>query len=199
MLMNKKVSVLTVLFVFLATASLLAQNANSVLKPPKGSQVAIVVFEDLQCPDCRRAAPLLEEASKTYNIPIVRHDFPLPFHSWSFDAALIARYFDKTSKKIGNEFRDYIFEHQPEITPASLRSFAEKFATDHKLDLPFVVDPKGELAAKITADKNLGIGVGIEHTPTIYVVNSKPQAKPFMEVEKPDSQLYQLIEAMKNE
>ena len=198
MLMNKKASVLTVLFIFLAAASLSAQTANSVLKPPKGSQVAIVVFEDLQCPDCRRAAPLLEEASKTYNIPVVRHDFPLPFHSWSFDAALNARYFDKTSKKIGNEFRDYIFEHQPEITPANLRSFAEKFATDHKLDLPFVVDPKGELAAKITADKNLGIGVGIEHTPTIYVVSNKAQGKPFVEVVD-RSKLFELIDTMKRE
>jgi protein-disulfide isomerase len=198
MLMNKKVSVLTLLFVFIATATLLAQTANSVLKPPKGAQVAIVVFEDLQCPDCRRAAPLLEEASKTYNIPIVRHDFPLPFHSWSFDAALIARYFDKTSKKMGNEFRDYIFEHQPEITPANLRSFAEKFATDHKLDLPFVVDPKGELAAKITADKNLGVGVGIEHTPTIYVVSNKTQGKPFVEVVD-RSKLFELIDTMKRE
>jgi len=195
MLMIKRVSILCILFAAVAVS---AQTASSVLKPPKGAQVAIVVFEDLQCPDCRRAAPLLEEAGKTYNIPIVRHDFPLPFHSWSFDAALIARYFDKTSKKIGNEFRDYIFEHQPEITPANLRSFAEKFAADHKLDLPFVVDPKGELAAKITADKNLGIGVGIEHTPTIYVVSNKTQGKPFVEVVD-RSKLFELIDTMKRE
>jgi protein-disulfide isomerase len=197
-MMMKKLSAPTVLFTLLVAATMSAQTPNSILKPPKGAQVAIVVFEDLQCPDCRRAAPLLEEASKTYNIPIVRHDFPLPFHSWSFDAALIARYFDKTSKKIGNEFRDYIFEHQPEITPATLRSFADKFATDHKLDLPFVVDPKGELAAKITADKNLGVAVGIQHTPTIYVVSNKAQGKPFVEVVD-RSKLFELIDTMKRE
>src|SRR5262252_4853661 len=73
------------------------------LKPPKGANVAIIVFEDLECPDCARAAPLLEEASKTYGIPVVRHDFPLPFHPWSFDAAVFARYFDTHSKKLGNE------------------------------------------------------------------------------------------------
>jgi Protein-disulfide isomerase len=56
-----------------------AQNSvDSVLRPPKGSQVAIVVFEDLQCPMCRRTAPLVEQASKTYKIPVIRHDFPLP-------------------------------------------------------------------------------------------------------------------------
>ncbi|MGH9548901.1 MAG: DsbA family protein [Terriglobales bacterium] len=41
-----------------------------------------MVFEDLQCPDCRRAAPLVEEAARTYKIPVVRHDFPLPMHNW---------------------------------------------------------------------------------------------------------------------
>ena len=41
---------------------------NPVLRPPKGTQVAIVVFEDLQCPQCRRISPILEQASRTYKI-----------------------------------------------------------------------------------------------------------------------------------
>ncbi|HVO82098.1 MAG TPA: thioredoxin domain-containing protein [Terriglobales bacterium] len=173
-----------------------AQKDTSPLKPPKGAQVAIVVFEDLQCPDCRRAAPLVEQAAKTYKIPVIRHDFPLPFHTWSFQAAVIARYFDSHSKALGNQFRDYIFENQPEVTPENLRSYAEKFATEHKVDLPFVVDPQGKLAADINADRNLGQRVGIEHTPTIYVVSNKTQGKPFVEVVD-RSQLFQLIDAMK--
>jgi len=176
----------------------IAQSPPTALKPPKGSQVALVVFEDLQCPDCRRAAPLVEQASKTYKIPVVRHDFPLPFHSWSMEAATNARYFDTISKELGNQYRDYIFEHQPEITPQNLRSFSEKFAADHKVDLPFVVDPQGKLAAQIKADKDLGVQVGIEHTPTIYVVSNKTQGKPFVEVVD-RSQLFQLIDAMKRE
>ena len=175
-----------------------AQDVNPALKPPKGAQVAIVVFEDLQCPDCRRAAPLLEEAAKTYKIPVVRHDFPLPMHNWSFEAAVIARYFDTHSKQLGNEFRDYIFEHQPEITAPTLRGFAERFASDHKVDLPFVVDPQGKLAADVGADRDLGKRVGIAHTPTIYVVSNRTQGKPFVEVVD-RSQLFQLIDAMKRE
>jgi len=186
-------------FSFLLVASLaLGQAVDPALRPPKGTQVAIVVFEDLQCPDCRRAAPLLEEAAKTYKIPVVRHDFPLPMHNWSLDAAIIARYFDSRSKQLGNEFRDYIFQHQPEITPPTLRSFAEKFAADHKIDLPFAVDPQGKLAAEINQDRNLGQRVGIQHTPTIYVVSNRTQGKPFVEVVD-RTQLFQLIDAMKNE
>jgi len=177
----------------------LAQDAKStVLKPPKGAQVAIVVFEDLQCPDCRRAAPLLEEAGRTYKIPVVRHDFPLPKHNWSYQAAVNARYFDTHSKQLGNEYRDYIFEHQLEITPENLRSVSEKFGADHKVSLPFVVDPQGKLAAQVNADRDLGVAIGLEHTPTIYVVSNKAQGKPFVEVVD-RSQLFQMIDAMKSE
>jgi protein-disulfide isomerase len=195
-MMMKNNRTLLVLAILLLSSLAFAQKDTSSLKPPKGAQVAIVVFEDLQCPDCRRAAPLVEQAAKTYKIPVVRHDFPLPFHNWSFQAAVIARYFDTHSKAVGNEFRDYIFENQPEVTPQNLRSFAEKFAAEHKVDLPFVVDPQGKLAAEINADKNLGQQVGIEHTPTIYVVSNKTQGKPFVEVVD-RSQLFQLIDAMK--
>jgi protein-disulfide isomerase len=183
----------------LLTAHVSAQDAvNPVLKPPKGAQVAIVVFEDLECPDCRRAAPLVQEAAKTYKIPVVRHDFPLPFHKWSFEAAVIARYFDARSKQLGTQYRDYIFEHQPEITAENLRGFSEKFAADHKVDLPFVVDPQGKLAAEVTADRDLGKSIHLEHTPTIYVVSSKTQGKSFVEVVD-RTQLFQLIDAMKAE
>jgi protein-disulfide isomerase len=195
--MNKPCTVLALLALILVSLAP-AQNVDPALRPPKGASVALVVFEDLQCPDCRRAAPLVAEAGKAYKIPIIRHDFPLPMHNWSFEASVIARYFDTTSKQLGNDFRDYIFEHQPEISPATLRSFADKFAADHKLALPFVVDPQGKLAAAVTADRDLGQRVGIQHTPTIYVVSNKTQGKPFVEVVD-RSQLFQLIDTMKRE
>ena len=171
---------------------------NPVLRPPKGAQVAIVIFEDLQCPDCRRAAPLVEEASKTYKIPVVRHDFPLPFHTWSFEGAILARYFDAHSKALGNEFRDYIFANQLEVTPQNLRGYAEKFAAEHKVELPFIVDPDGKLAALVNADKELGKEIQINHTPTLYVVSNKRSGKPFVEVVD-RSQLYALIDNMLHE
>ena len=173
-----------------------AQATNPALKPPKGAHVALVVFEHLECPDCARAAPLLEEAAKTYSIPVVRHDFPLQMHPWAYDAAILARYFDTHSKKIGNEFRDTVFKHQLEINKDNLRAFAEKFAAEHKIDLPFIVDPQGKLAALVEADRNLGNTIGLNHTPTIYVVSNKNVGKPFVEVVD-RSQLFQLIDTMK--
>src|SRR5512146_1132360 len=118
---------------------------TSALKPPKGYKVAIVVFEDLQCPDCGRAEPLLKEAEKTYKIPLVRHDFPLPMHNWSFQAHILARYFDTTSTDLGEEIRHFIFTNQANITPDNLRNVADHWAADHGTSIPFAVDPNGQL------------------------------------------------------
>ena len=175
---------------------LFAEDVPEALRPPRGAQVALVVFEDLQCPMCGRVAPLLEQASRVYKIPLVQHDFPLPLHNWSFDADVLARYFDTHSKELGNTFRATVFEHQFEISPQNLRGFAEKFAADHKVTLPFVVDPDGKLAALVRADKDLGVSLHTDHTPTIWVVSNKRGDKPYVEV-KDTSQLYVTIDAMK--
>lgn len=171
------------------------ETPDSVLRPPKGAQVAIIVFEDLQCPMCRRTAPLVEEASKTYKIPVVRHDFPLPMHNWSYQAAVMARYFDTHSKALGNDFRDYIFQNQLEINPQNLRSYAEIFAREHKIELPYVIDPNGKLAAEVNADRDLGRSINLDHTPTVYVVSSRNPNRPYIEV-KDSTQLYSTIDAM---
>jgi protein-disulfide isomerase len=186
---------------FLLTASLsYAANevVNPVLRPPKGSTVAIVVFEDLQCPQCRRVSPILEQASKTYKIPLVRHDFPLPMHNWSYDAAVMARYFDSISKSLGDDFRDYIFANQFEINPQNLRGYAERFAAEHKVEFPFVVDPQGKFAAEVNADRDMGKAIKLDHTPTVYIVSSRNPNRPYVEMKEP-SQLYQLIDAMMNQ
>jgi protein-disulfide isomerase len=194
--MLKKLTVVTVLALFASIAA--AQDKAAILKPPKGSSVAIVIFEDLECPDCARAAPLVAEAARTYKIPLVRHDFPLPMHPWAYDAAIMARYFDTHSKAMGNEFRDTVFRHQLEITKGTLRPFAEKFAAAHKVDLPFVVDPEGKLAKLVDADRELGKQLDLQHTPTLYIVSNKHTGTPFVEVVD-RSQLFRQIDMMKKE
>jgi protein-disulfide isomerase len=195
-LMYKKLAGFVVLM--LLSSAAVAQDKAAILKPPKGASVAIVIFEDLECPDCARAAPLVAEASRTYKIPLVRHDFPLPMHPWAYDAAILARYFDTHSKAMGNEFRDTVFRHQLEITKETLRPFAEKFAAAHKVELPFVVDPEGKLAKLVEADRELGKQLDLQHTPTLYIVSNKHAGTPFVEVVD-RSQLFQQIDMMKKE
>jgi protein-disulfide isomerase len=181
----------------LSTIASRAQN-SALLRPPPGAKLALVVFEDLECPSCAMANQQLEEASRVYNIPLVRYDFPLPMHDWSQRAAVLARYFDTKSKKLGDEFRDTVFQHQSEITKDNLQGFAEKFAAAHGTALPFALDPQGKLATQVKADYELGRRLGIHQTPTIYVVSNKQQGTPFVEVSD-RTQLFRLIDAMKAE
>jgi protein-disulfide isomerase len=191
--MKRNVLKSVALALFLLAAVFAFAGDTSMLRPPKGSKVALVVFEDYQCPDCARAAPVLHEAAKKYNIPLVQYDFPLPMHNWSFEAAVNARYFDTKSKKLGDDYRLFVFANQPQITPQNLRGMTERFAADNKVTVPFIVDPSGELAAKVKADYAVGQRVGIEHTPTIYVVSDTTRGTPFVEVVD-RTQLYQLID-----
>jgi protein-disulfide isomerase len=164
------------------------------LRPPAGARVAIVEFEDLECPDCAHANPLLKEAATQYKIPWVRHDFPLPFHNWSFNAAVNARWFDLKSKALGDTYRDAVFANQPAITSLDvLRDFTGKFAKAAGIAMPFAIDPQGKLAAEVKADYALGQRIGIEHTPTIWVVTASSKGAPFVEVVD-RTKLYQLID-----
>jgi len=166
----------------------------SALKPPPGARVAIIEFEDLECPDCANANPLLKEAAAKYNIPWVRHDFPLPQHNWSFQAAVNARSFDTKSKTLGNDYRDAVFANQVSIeTLDELQQFTQRFASSHGVALPFAIDPMGRLSQQVKDDRDLGQRVGVEHTPTIWIVTNAAHAPPFVEVVD-RGRLFQLID-----
>jgi protein-disulfide isomerase len=166
----------------------------SALKPPAGARVAIVEFEDMECPVCGRVNPILKQAVAHYNIPWIRHDFPLPYHNWSKQAAINARWFDTQSKKLGDDYRDQVFANQSSILNLEvLLQFTQRFAATHGVQLPFAMDPQGKLLGAVQADFALGQRVGIEHTPTIWVVTAGSRGAPYIEVQDPN-RLYQIID-----
>jgi protein-disulfide isomerase len=161
-----------------------AQQDMSALKPPPGAHVALFEFADMECPMCARQNPVLKDASAKYHVAWIRHDFPLQMHVWSFQAAVNARWFDTQSKKLGDDYRDSVFASQPSIeTKDDLRSFTEKFAQQHGVALPFVLDPQGKLEAEVKADYALGLRLGVHQTPTVWVVTDRSGgAVPYTEV-----------------
>ena len=161
-----------------------AQQKSSVLKPPPGARVAIFEFADLECPMCARENPVIKEAAAKYHVPWIRHDFPLPQHIWSFQAAVNARWFDEQPKHLGNEYRDAVFANQNSIeTKDDLRQFTDKFAQQHGIAMPFVLDPQGKLEAEVKADYALGQRIGVHQTPTAWIVtDGSGGAAPYTEV-----------------
>ena len=167
----------------------------SALHPPVGARVAIVEFDDLQCPACAAANPILKGAAAQYKIPWVRHDFLIPYHNWSRSAAVNARFFDLKSKPLGDEYRDEVFASQRSIySPDTLAQITQKFAQSHGITMPFAVDPQGKLDSAVNADNVLAQHTGIKSTPAIFVVAANSKGAPFTQVLNPALELYTTID-----
>jgi protein-disulfide isomerase len=148
---------------------------TSMIKPPVGSKVALWEFEDMECPLCAHDAPIVRKAIRDYKIAYVRHDFPLgPMHPWSGDAAIYARYIQlNKSPEVAEQYRLAVFAAQAGISNKDdLHNFTTHFASAHGILWPFVVDPQGKLASLVNADKALGDRIGVQHTPTLWVVTN---------------------------
>jgi protein-disulfide isomerase len=195
--MKKKAIGLVAVLLMTVSAGWAVGN-TSALRPPAGHRMALVVWEDMECPACAHAEPLLQQAKRIYNLPLVRHDFIIPTHRWSMRAHTMARYFDTISPELGEEFRHYVFTNQRSIYATNLRDWADRFAAAHKVALPSFYDPTGVLRAKVEADVQLGRETGptgVRHTPTIYVVSDSPEI-PFVEVTD-QSRLFETIEQVR--
>jgi protein-disulfide isomerase len=173
------------------------QDAEA-LKPPPGARVAIVEFDDLECPTCAHYNPLLKAAAEKYKIPWVRHDFIIPYHNWSRNAAVKAHWFDSKSKALGDEYRDEVFANQPNIyNLATLSLFTQQFAAKHGIKLPMDMDPQNKFEAAVQADVDLGKRTGVNSTPTIFVVEKSANGASYKQVLDPERDLDSMIkEAM---
>lgn len=145
---------------------------TSILKPAPGSKVSILVFEDLGCPACAHAHPYELAAAAKEHVPLIRRDFPLEAHVWTFDAAVFARYLeDRVSPKTAGDYRTDVFLAQRQIASKDdLQQYDARWAKQHGLTIPSPLDPGGKLAAQVKADFDLGVRLHVTLTPTIVVV-----------------------------
>jgi protein-disulfide isomerase len=166
---------------------------TSAFKPPSGAKVAIIEFEDLECPLCATVSPMVRDAMTHYGIPRVHHDFIIPGHAWSRNGAIYARYLeDKVSLQVAEDFRRDVFASQRLIASAEdLQQFTRRWFQAHGQAMPFVIDPTGKCAAEVEAEADCALGrrVGVAHTPTLVVAT----AHRWIEVTEPE-QLYAAID-----
>ena len=144
---------------------------TSMLKPPAGDKIALIEWEDLECPACAHAFPFVHQALNHYHIPYVRYDFLIPNHVWSHQAAIYARYMqDKISPDFAEDYRRQVFANQYRIASQDdLLNFTKQYMSSHGKQMPFVVDPTGQFEREVQADTNLGKKLGLQYTPTIVV------------------------------
>ena len=145
---------------------------TSLLKPPAGAKIAVIEYEDLECPACAHYFPFVHAAVNHYHIPIVENDFQIPGHPWSHEGAIFAHYLKaKVSPEIAEEYRREVFASQFRIeSKEDLHNFTQTFMTQHGKQLPFVVDPTGEFDREVNASTAQGLKLGVMETPTVIVV-----------------------------
>jgi hypothetical protein len=169
---------------------------TSMLKPPAGAKIAIIEWQDLTCPNCAHAFPIVHAAAAHYKIPLMEHDFLLGGEHTVLgdkEAAIWARYLeDKVSPAIADQYRGALFAAQSGISSKDdMANFTRRFFQSHHLQLPFVPDPSGELTKEVMADNALGEKLGVRNTACIIVCTSREW------VHVTDiSQLYQTIDEL---
>ncbi len=134
--------------------------------------VTIVEFGDFQCPACGYAFPNIEKILSDYEgkVKLVFRHFPLDQHK----NAMIASEVAESAEQEGKFFMMYriLYQNQTEWSESSdPMQFFLKYADEIKMDKDkfkkFIEDKKGE--TKINKDKNDGIILGINATPTFFI------------------------------
>jgi len=167
------------LAVFTSTAVLSGQQTSIEGLPE--SKVRVIIYEDLQCPDCAAFRRMLDDKilpRYADKIAFVHRDFPLAKHAWARKAAIASRYFAELKPELGLEYRRHIMSTIKETTPENfndkLAEFARKNAVDPAAALAALNDSR--LAGLVERDFQDGIARGVAKTPTVFV-----SGKPFIE------------------
>ena len=147
---------------------------TSSLRPPSGARVAIIEYEDLECPFCAKAFPIVHAAAKQHQIPIIECDYQIGYHHWSHDAAICAHYLKaKVSLALAEEYRREVFASQLRIASRDdLHSFTQAFFNRYRQQMPFVMDPTGQYDREINETTAQADRIGIRETPSIFVVTN---------------------------
>jgi protein-disulfide isomerase len=147
------------------------------------SPVRVIIYEDLQCPDCTVFRNMLDDTLLPRYAATVRfehHDFPLAKHAWARKAAIAARFFEEAKPGLGLAYRKYSMAHLREITADTFADRLGQFAQDHAVDRAKALASLNDerLAARVEADFQEGVARGIAHTPTV-LVNGRPFIETF--------------------
>ena len=142
------------------------------------SKVRVLIYEDLQCPDCAAFRRMMDDKILPRygtRVAFVHRDFPLAKHAWARRAAIAARYFGDHKPELGLAYRRQIMATIRETTPDNFNIRLSQFARDNGLDPTPVLAALDDahLAALVERDFQDGVARGVAKTPTVFV-NGQP-------------------------
>ncbi len=164
--MTARVAFLAMLMPALALPALVEGNRES--------SVRVLIFEDLQCPDCAVFRKMMDERllpKYGQRVAFEHRDFPLAKHPWARRAAVASRWFERSSPELALKYRRETLGSIKQTTPENfnerLEAFARANGADPKQAVAALDDP--ELAALVEKDFQDGVARGVAHTPTAFV------------------------------
>ena len=159
---------------------------------PEGAPVQIVGFDDLECPYCAKMhAEIFPAITERYGdkVHIVYKDFPLEQHPWAMHAAVDANCLGAQSAPAYWTAVDYIHAHASGMGADPKDSKADKTLARASEQLDTLTREQGQFrklntvqlnaciakqdATAINASRDLGIALGIDSTPTLFINGDK--------------------------
>jgi len=144
----------------------------------EGAKVLIVKFNDFQCPACGQSylqyKPILAkyEASNPGAVKMILKDYPLNpscnpnvqvmLHPAACDAAVAVRLARQHNKEA--EMEDWLYTHQPQMTPPSVRQAARDIGGITDFDAKF-----DSTMTLVKGDIALGKTLYVKGTPTFFI------------------------------
>lgn len=163
--------------VFIASVAMCTAQDYPVEGNP-ASTVRVIVYEDLQCPDCAVFRTMMDDIllpKYGTKVAFEHREFPLAKHKYARPASVAARYFGSIKPELGVEFRKYLYTNLKSVTPENFPSKVEEFAQKHGTDpgkaVAALKDKK--VADAVEQDFQEGIARGVSRTPTVFV-NGEP-------------------------
>ncbi len=162
---------------FAAALQKLEERATGPYRGPNSKNLMLVEFADLQCPDCKLAAPTMDKLAMDFpNARIVFELFPLS--SIHPEAEKAAEYGVCVAQQKGNaaffQFVQAVFDTQDSLrtdADGTLKAAATKAGTDAATVATCAGTPAAESA--VAASVKLGKDLDVNQTPTLFV-NGRP-------------------------
>ena len=155
-----------------------AMSGQPLVEGLADSSVRVVIYEDLQCPDCAAFRVMMDEKLLPQfggKVAFVHRDFPLAKHVWARRAAIAARFFAEKRPETGLAWRRHIMASIRQTTDANFNDRLAEFARSNGIaaDEALAALNDSRLAELVEKDYQDGVARGVVKTPTVFV-NGQP-------------------------
>ena len=155
----------------------LQEQAKGPVQGNPSASVEIVEFSDFECPHCKRAQPKLEQLmNESPDARLVFENFPLSrIHKWADRASGYADCIARDHPEQFWKFAHAVYEQQEQINADNAAPKLNAIATDAGADAGVIAAcaDSPETKARVNQQYELGVSVGVNATPTLFLNGRK--------------------------